>query len=126
VASAAELRNLLRGHLDEDLLQDVTSLVGWRNFLAHSYLMTRLIGPGARATGRATDFPASTSQFPELHEIGKAFADTAHKLAAAATEIAAKTQPADHEDGPAVVQETVTTLMAQLIFPERSEFSRSR
>jgi hypothetical protein len=41
-ASASELRNCLRGRLDQGLIDEIDPLIEWRDFLAHRYLIARV------------------------------------------------------------------------------------
>ena len=43
--SATELRNRLRGKVDDDLIEDVSEMIKWRDRLAHRYLREQYVLP---------------------------------------------------------------------------------
>jgi hypothetical protein len=80
-ATANEMRGELVGAIDEQLLDEIVTLIGWRNFLAHRYLRTRFYD--ARLQVHATD-----EQIDELERLRVAFAEGVHPVAAAREQIA--------------------------------------
>lgn len=81
--TANEMRRLLEGTVDEQLLDEIASLVGWRNFLAHRYLRTRFYDASLQV--RATD-----AQIDELERLRVAFAEGIGPVAAAREQIVLK------------------------------------
>jgi hypothetical protein len=80
-ATANEMRGVLDGAIDEQLLNEIVTLIGWRNFLAHRYLRTRFYD--TRLQVHATD-----EQIDELERLRVAFAEGIHPVTAAREQIA--------------------------------------
>lgn len=54
-ASASELRNEIRGHIeDEKLMEQISTAVKWRDLLAHRYLIQRIRRGGDRMFRKGT------------------------------------------------------------------------
>jgi hypothetical protein len=87
-ASASEMRRVLDTALDPVLLEEITTLIGWRNFLAHRYLRTRFYDKELRVR-------ATPEQIDELEKLRAAFATGAEKVGAARDRIALATFGSD-------------------------------
>ena len=74
-ASAAELRNELRGKFDQTLLDHLDPLIEWRDFLAHRYLFARIADHGI-----AAKLTLKQSPIDELAELALAFQDAAKRV----------------------------------------------
>jgi hypothetical protein len=67
-ASASELRNRLRGKIDEGLIEDVSEMIKWRDRLAHRYLREQYVLPPPIFGQRMYDeMQALMARFEELN-----------------------------------------------------------
>jgi acyl-homoserine lactone acylase PvdQ len=69
-ATAGAIAKKLRGRIDEELLEEVTILVGWRNYVAHRYLRNH--------------WPFSSENRQQLKRLAQRFKRATEQLEAAA------------------------------------------
>lgn len=118
-ASASELRNLLRERSDpavvsEDLLTEIGELIGWRDFLAHDYLSSRLI------MGQPAVSPRPEHVI-ELLKLGQAFSESAVRLGAVTAKILEAIPPP--EDMPEGVREGIQRMSLDLAQTQPAPFT---
>jgi hypothetical protein len=121
VASARELRNELEGKVDGELLEEITPLVEWRNFLAHSYLMARLVTPGR------TKLNPQQAHLDELAELATAFNAAVQHIYGAVQAIVSSLSPPivepGEEDAAEAFRAGLVTLVRQLVLAQPAPFS---
>jgi hypothetical protein len=119
VASASEMRRRLEGKVADELMTEITVLTKWRDFLAHRYLRTRLVGSSESAP------VVDPGLAIELFELGKAFGECSERIREETASIMAawsrKTDKTPEQVRKAMAEAVSSTLHAQ---PER--FSRAR
>jgi hypothetical protein len=71
-ASASEATRNLEGRIETGLLDDISALLGWRDFLAHRYFRTRL--------GTTLEGVDVTGLVLELYELGRAFGEVRARI----------------------------------------------
>jgi hypothetical protein len=118
-ASAAELHRRLVGKLDDDLLADVRALIDWRDFLAHRYLRTRLLG--AQYELRVD---AAANLITELTELGTAFHKTMARVLEASNAIVESWPPKSLP--PEEVQAVMLAASRSVLLAEPPPFTRPR
>lgn len=89
-ASASELRNLLRNQPGSDLIpepifDEVDALIGWRDFLAHRYVRTRLY--------LSSGGPDHLALRQELLDLARAFSNSMGKLSEVTKQVIRRTNP---------------------------------
>jgi hypothetical protein len=79
-STASELRNLLRDLVDGEivtdaLVEEISALNEWRNFLAHSYLRSRLF--------EGSTLKPNPTHIVELFQVGQAFSKSSERIVGA-------------------------------------------
>lgn len=114
-ASASEMRRRVEGKIDEQLLTDISTMIGWRDFLAHRYLRVRLFPSGGSD-------PQPTPQIAaELLEIGQAFGELTKRVGAAATAVIAGWPK---REAPVGVDEALARMVRELLAVQPQRFAR--
>jgi hypothetical protein len=121
VASAKELRNALEGKVDGELLDEITSLIAWRNFLAHNYLVARLVTSGR------TKLSPQQAHLDELAALATAFNGAVQHINRAVQEIMSSLAPPAVERGDEEAAEAfrvgLTTVVRQLVLTQAEPFA---
>lgn len=121
-ASANELRKALDGKVDDELLEEITPLLEWRNFLAHSYLIARLAPGGSKLNPQQ-------AHLDELAELATAFGAAARRINVAVQAIMKSLTAPEVEPGEWNADEAfrgwMLTFIRQLVFVQPPPFSRS-
>jgi hypothetical protein len=124
-ATPAELVRMLNGAVDDTLLADIESLIDWRNYLAHSYLVARLTYSTAR-TDQPTALVPDVAHVLELMQLAMAYRDVTARISAAAADLAGAWRQSRPEksDQPDVVSEVLSGWTRTLVYDEPPTFSR--
>jgi hypothetical protein len=87
-ATAAELRAELKKKVDDqELLDEIEPLIEWRAFLAHRYLLARLVDR------KSNELQLTQAVLDELAELAVAFNAAVERINAKAGELASSAQP---------------------------------
>lgn len=121
-ATAAELGNELKERVDDqELLDEIDPLIEWRTFLAHRYLLARLVDRKSNA------LKLTQGQLDELAELAVAFNAAVERINAKAGELARSAQPLaprgpEDEHAAASLRNAVSALVESMVTAQPPRF----